>query len=160
MRKMVCVVALVFVAMGVGCEEVRKSDAPLVREKAIQKMEWPFEFPLDAKNIRFFVSGGTQNWTVYLSYEASYDEIKISIQRELFKTAAPEKGLPAENYRELPLPKEEPWWLKVLSGYPSWWKPEDIKEGFFVCSPSGGEDGPKWWVDTRNGRVYYYTHSN
>ena len=143
-----------------GCEQVWESDRPVSAERAQEISEINLSLPKFARKVEFRVSGETQSWTFYVSYEASPEDIKTAIRKELLHTADPARGLPAEDYQELPLPKRESWWERMLSGYPSWWKPEDIKEGFFVCSPSGGNEGPMWWVDTGKGRVYYYTHSN
>jgi len=160
-RSAACLVTVLTGLTFSGCDEVYRSDAPVSREEAIKLADSNLPLPASAKNVRFYRSGRTQNWDYYLSYEAPAQEMEAFIDKELasytqYKERLGDKR--ADDYRPKPITVKtlEP---DLSNGSPNWWTPLEIKHGYFRGS-SELASGPRFWVDTEQGRVFYFEHSN
>ena len=143
----------------VACQEVRHSDVPLSREEALQKAGIKLPLPSTAKNIRFHLSGSTQNWNLYLSFEAPLADTEKTIQKELSFYSAREKDLKSGLIEEYPRKPISPEALtpKIKNAAPRWWLPTEIKKGYFIGS-SDPHSGPRFWVDTDTSQVFFFEH--
>lgn len=143
----------------VACQEVRYSDVPLSREEALQMAGIKLPLPNTAKNIRFYLSGSTQNWNLYLSFEAPLADTEQTIHKELSFYSMREKELNSGLTQEYPIKSISPETLtpKIKNAAPRWWLPTEIKKGYFIGS-SSLHSGPQFWVDTDTSQVFFFEH--
>jgi hypothetical protein len=157
--------------------EVRESDRPLTLQEAMQRAETRLPVPSTARNIYFHLSGKTQNWDLYVCFEAPLKDTEEQVQREFhnfdwdlaaiksstsiearqkFQDAAePEQGwtkYERQKITESTIPAD------VRRKAPSWWMPEKLEHGYFVGSMRADGYGPRFWVDPKTGKVFYYEH--
>jgi len=139
--------------------ETRESDTPITREEALQKAETNLPLPTTAKNVYFRLSGETQNWNLYIFFEAPLEDVKAIIEKELAFYSKREKrisGIEPPRFMPLPVsPDNAP--ADVLKSSPKWWSPLSIRNGFFIGS-SDPHSGPRFWVDTDTSQVFFHEH--
>lgn len=144
-----------------ACDEVHRSDTPVTREEAIKLADGNMPIPAFATNVRFVRSGRTQSWDYYLSYDAPAQDMGAFIEKELISYTASQQDLGskrADDYRQKPI-TPKPLEPSLANGSPNWWRPLDIQHGYFQGS-SELNSGPRFWVDTEKGHVFFFEHSN
>ena len=153
-----CVFAL-FILMP-GCKDIKttQSSTPVSAAEAKKVLQGTIPIPNSASNVRYFLSGSTQDWDLYLSYNAPLADIEKTISDELTRLKNKElliSGTPLHFNKE-PLTKSTlpP---RIQSRSPNWWKPLTIQTGYFIGS-SNPDSGARFWIDQNEGRVYFYDH--
>lgn len=139
--------------------ETRGSDTPITREEALQKAEIKLPLPTTAKNVCFHLSGETQNWNLYLLFEAPLEDVEAIINKELAIYSKNERlitGTDLPQFKRFPVsPDNAP--SAVLESAPKWWSPLSIRNGYFIGS-SDPHSGPRFWVDTDTSQVFFHEH--
>lgn len=139
--------------------ETKGSDTPITREEALQKAEVKLPLPPTAKNVYFRLSGETQNWNLYLLFEAPLEDVDALINRELALYSKNERlitGTDLPPFKRIPVsPENAP--AAVLRSAPKWWSPLSIRNGYFIGS-SDPHSGPRFWIDTDTSQVFFHEH--
>lgn len=143
-----------------SCDEVRKSDSPVSPEEALKLADVRLPLPSSASDVQFRLSGGTQDWDLFVSFSAPEADTETMIKAELEsdrKTGANlQPGYSGIDFEKHPI---TPATIPDLVGYfpPRWWHPADIKKGYFVGPLDGGR-APRFWVDTQANRTFFFQH--
>ena len=144
----------------VGCDEVRKSDYPVDRITAMKIADEPLPLPMGASNIRLRLSGGTQNWDLFLSFDAPLSELNDLIITEIGGAAKvneqTENEVKSRIFERRLLPQSSTAQNLPLFK-PRWWSPNSIKAGYYT---GYDPDGPYIWVDTDLQRCFLFLHHN
>ncbi len=141
-----------------GCREVVSSDVPMAAGAAELALGRSLPIPTDVSNVQFYQAGETQNWDLYIAFDASLPDVEEAMRKEI---AAYIKDCENSNFdggrivRQVIATENLP--EETLRKAPKWWTPQKIKNGYFVGSTLRW-DGPHYWVDTDTGRTFYYTH--
>lgn len=139
--------------------ETRRSDKPLTAQQAAKQSGIRLPVPDSARNVRFSLTGETQNWDLYLCFQASIEQIQKAIDYELgsYKKRATIAGVfPSEHYRRKPIPESVD--AQIERSSPNWWQPRKIKNGYFIGSSNPHGYGPRFWVDIETQTVFYFEH--
>jgi len=174
---LICFLACAFLYWLIFAPEVRESNKPLTFQEATLRADSRLPAPNTAKNIYFFLSGHTQYWDLYVCFEAPLKDIEDKIQEEFRdydwhldsmraatsmeegqkfqKPMKPEQGwtkYEKQNITEATIPAD------VRRKAPSWWTPEKLGDGYFIGSTRADGYGPRFWVDPKAGKVFYFEH--
>lgn len=142
-----------------GAKDTVQSDVPVTVEQAQKSCGIRLPLPSGARNVRYLLTGGTQDWNLYLSFEASLSEIEAAIKREVTSYRARNSAVgvfPAEDYPKAKLSDASN--TGVSKYAPPWWGADKIRDGYFVGSRHPGGYGPHFWVNTKTGTVFYFEH--
>ncbi len=139
--------------------ETRSSDVPLTKKEAELKAGIKLPVSGNARNIRFHLSGSTQDWDLYVSFQAGTEDIQRIIASETDRYVAYRKSLrnSVPKVTSFAAIESEVFSSKLVTNPPKWWQPKTIKEGYFA----GSLDplyGPKFWVNKQNSTVYIFEH--
>lgn len=140
-------------------QKTRRSDAPITATEAEAKAGIRLPIPKNARNVRFVLTGSTQNWSLYLCFQAPVAEIEQAIQREIesYKQRSSVAGVfPAESYAKGDI--SHPISPAVQRAAPKWWQPRQVPIGYFIGSSHPHNYGPHFWVDTQTGTAFYFEH--
>ncbi len=143
-----------------SCEERRKSDIPITREEALRRADVRLPLPLSATNVRFELTGKTQDWDLYVSFLAPAADIQKVIQDELdmyARRSMPIKSRPPVTFTKTRLPNEgmSP---KMKQGAPKWWTAMNISDGYFIGPADTDAPGPRFWIDEKTSAVFFFEH--
>lgn len=138
---------LLSAALLCGCREVRESSGGLDVKAAQVLADVRLPTPASAVNVQVKLITETQNSDLFVYFEAPLADIRDVIGREM--------GTSNGSFEERPLAPRPEFPLDVSS--PNWWKPEGIKNGFYVGKP-GETDSPLFWVDRDKQCVFFYQH--
>jgi len=139
-----------------GCGEKIQSGGPMTREQALAESELKLPLASSAQDVYFYlIDRGSQDHDLFLRYKADASDIKSEIAKEWeFRSSfAKSRG------RDITLPitdktnyqQHKTWSVRTT---PSWWKPQDIRRGFF--SGTEGFEPKSFWVDEDTNTVYFH----
>ncbi len=138
--------------------EHRKSTKPLNFESAEAAAEIRLPLPRSASAIEFSLSGETQNWRLYVKFNAPTKDTEVTIHKELdqFRKIQPQLkdtqtihvAIPGSSF---PIPQT------IFKTAPSWWQPNSLKSAQF-SGTMNPLSGPKYWYDPISGVGFYYEH--
>lgn len=127
----------------------------MTKEDALLQSECMLPLPRSAHNVYFYlIDRGSQDHDLFLRFKADASDIKSEIakQWEFRSSFAKSRG------RDITLPiidktncqQRKTWSVKT----PAWWKPQDIRQGYF--SGTEGFEPKSFWVDEDTNMVYFH----
>lgn len=153
-------VALTFNSLFAGCQdlETRESSVPVSAAEAKKVLQGTMPIPDSASDVRYYLSGGTQDWDLFICYHAPYIDIEKVIEKELKRLADTEHIISGslltfnkQQVSKATLP------ASILDRAPKWWNPLTIEQGYFIGS-SSPDSGARFWVDPTEEKVYFFDH--
>jgi hypothetical protein len=141
----------------VAADETKRSDVPVTVEQAREGTGIRLPLPESARNVRYLLFGRTQNWRLYLSFQASLHDVEEAIRRELAsysKLNAIAGVFPSEEYRKQSIAGSIS--SAMERSAPKWWQPGQVANGYFIGSAHPHDHGPHFWVDPATQTVFYY----
>jgi len=138
------------------------SSKPVTLEQVRRDCEYNLPIPESATDIRYSLSGSTQDWDVYLSYKINPSDLQKFIDKELSDfTEREERSTVAKTPSKIerrPINSDTLTW-HIWRDAPSWWKPLNIKRGYFIGN-SDPSAGPRFWINEDDNTVVFYMHHN
>jgi len=164
--------ALIWVMAVSGCIRISQhvqssSETPLTLEQI--REDFPvadyLNVPETASDIRYSLSGYKQDWgtdahtlenrDTYISYKISPSDLKNHIEKTT-NFSETNGVLEGEQFERLPISSDTLTW-RIWRRAPRWWKPLDIKRGYFIRY-SYGHYETRFWVNEDDNTVLVYKH--
>ena len=160
--KPILLVSIVFACHSLlaGCQEVetKESSVPVSAAEAKRTLQGTMPIPDSASHVRYYLSGSTQDWDLFISYRAPYGDVEQIINQELKRLADTERlisGVSLTFNKQAMSKATLPSSISVRA--PKWWNPLTITNGYFIGS-SNPDSGARFWVDRNEEKVYFFDH--
>jgi len=143
-----------------GCQDVetKESSVPVSAAEAKRALQGTMPIPDSASDVRYRLSGSTQDWDLFISYHAPHEDVEKIINEELKRLVNRERRISGASlqFDKQPLSSSTlPSSIEFRA--PKWWKPLSITNGYFIGS-SNPDSGARFWIDQKEEIVYFYDH--